>query len=53
MMEFVMGLKEAKPLCRRKMENDNVKVTALSILWTSKIDFILETVSTMPGDTTF
>lgn len=54
MMAFVLGLKEeSKSLCRRKMEDDNVELTALSILYSSKTDPILVSVSAMPEDAAF
>lgn len=54
MMAFVLGLKEnAKSLSGRKMEDDNVELTALCILWTSKIDPIWGNVSTRFGEAAF
>lgn len=53
MMAFVPGLKEPKSLCRRKMEENNIELTALSILWTSMINPILVNVSTRPGEAAF
>ena len=40
-MTFFLSVKEPKSLRRRKMEDGNVELTALSILWTIKIDPIL------------
>lgn len=53
-MAFVLGLKEElKSLCRRMMEENNIEITSLSILWTSVINPILVNVSTMPGEAAF
>ena len=53
MMTFFLSVKEPKSFCRRKMEDGNVDLTALFILWTIKIDPILVNASTMPGKAAF
>ena len=53
MMTFFLSVKEPKCLCRRKMKDDNVDLTALSILWKIKIDPILVNASTIPGKAAF
>lgn len=40
-MTFFLSVKEPKSLRGRKMADDNVELTAVSILWTIKIDPIL------------
>lgn len=53
-MAFFLSVKEEpKSLCRGKMEGDDVELTALSILWTIKIDPILVNVSTVLGEAAF